>query len=166
MDLHVKILAAFYLIFGVLGILGSLMVLLIFGGAAGIISMATPNDPDALLAVPIVGLIGGILVMLIFTLSVSRHHRGNRPTEAPPVGPDPDDRSLGAEPDQHPLRYPPRHLRPLGPSLAEHRPALRRDTRRRAARSTHCADRVAPHDGSKALSGPAVGVHPPQAHGL
>ena len=70
MDLHVKVLAAFYLIFGVLGILGSLMVLLIFGGAAGIISMAAPNDPDALLAVPIVGLIGGILVMLIFTLSV------------------------------------------------------------------------------------------------
>ena len=55
MDLHVKVLAAFYLIFGVLGILGSLMVLLIFGGAAGIISMAAPNDPDALLAVPIVG---------------------------------------------------------------------------------------------------------------
>ena len=70
MDLHVKVLAAFYLIFGVLGILGSLMVLLIFGGAAGIISMAAPNDPDALQAVPIVGLIGGILVMLIFTLSV------------------------------------------------------------------------------------------------
>ncbi len=44
MDLHVKVLAAFYLIFGVLGILGSLMVLLIFGGAAGIISMAAPND--------------------------------------------------------------------------------------------------------------------------
>ena len=38
MDLHVKVLAAFYLIFGVLGILGSLMVLLIFGGAAGIIA--------------------------------------------------------------------------------------------------------------------------------
>ena len=70
MDLHVKVLAALYLIFGVLGILGSLMVLLIFGGAAGIIIMAAPNDPDALLAVPIVGLIGGILVMLIFTLSV------------------------------------------------------------------------------------------------
>ena len=57
MDLHVKVLAAFYLIFGVLGILGSLMVLLIFGGAAGIISMAAPTDPDALLAVPVVGLL-------------------------------------------------------------------------------------------------------------
>ena len=48
MDLHVKVLAAFYLIFGVLGILGSLMVLLIFGGAAGIISMAGPQRPGRL----------------------------------------------------------------------------------------------------------------------
>ena len=154
MDLHVKVLAAFYLIFGVLGILGSLMVLLIFGGAAGIISMAAPNDPDALLAVPIVGLIGGILVMLIFTLSVPGIIAGIGLLKRRPWARIPDDRSLGAEPDQHLLRHPPRHLRPVGPSLAEHRPALRRDTRRRAARSTHCADRVAPHDGSKALSEP------------
>lgn len=43
MDLHVKVLAAFHLIFEVLGILGSLMVLLILGGTAGIISMAAPT---------------------------------------------------------------------------------------------------------------------------
>ena len=43
MDLYVKVLAAFHLIFGVLGILGSLMVLLIFGGTAGITSMAAPT---------------------------------------------------------------------------------------------------------------------------
>ncbi len=70
MDLHVKVLAAFHLILGVLGLLGSMLVGLVFGGAAGIISMAAPNDPDALLAVPIVGLVGSILVMLIFALSV------------------------------------------------------------------------------------------------
>ena len=70
MDLHVKVLAAFHLILGVLGLMGSLIVVLIFGGAAGIISMTAPNDPDALLAVPIVGLVGSILVVLIFTLSV------------------------------------------------------------------------------------------------
>ena len=43
MDLYVKVLAAFHLIFGVFGILGSLMVLLILGGTAGIISMAAPT---------------------------------------------------------------------------------------------------------------------------
>ena len=70
MDLHVKVLAAFHLILGVLGLMGSLMVVLIFGGLAGIINMAAIDDPNAFLAVPVVGLVGGILVMLIFTLSV------------------------------------------------------------------------------------------------
>ena len=70
MDLHVKILAAFHLILGVLGLMGSLMILLLFGGAAGIVSIAALHEPDAWLAVPIVGLVGSILVMLIFTLSV------------------------------------------------------------------------------------------------
>ena len=46
------------------------MVVLLFGGAAGIISMAAASEPDAWIAVPIVGLVGGMLVMLIFTLSV------------------------------------------------------------------------------------------------
>ncbi len=70
MDLHVKVLAAFHLILGVLGLMGSLMVAVVFGGAAGIINMAAPDDPNAWLAVPVVGLVGSILVMLIFTLSV------------------------------------------------------------------------------------------------
>ena len=70
MDLHVKLVAAFYIILGILGLMGSVMVALIFGGAAGIISMAATDDPDALLAVPIVGLVGSMLVLLIFTLSI------------------------------------------------------------------------------------------------
>ena len=70
MDLHVKVLAAFHLILGVLGLMGSLMVVLIFGGLAGIINMAAIDDPNAFLAVPVVGLVGSILVMLSFTLSV------------------------------------------------------------------------------------------------
>ena len=70
MDLHVKVLAAFHLILGVLGLMVSLMIILIFGGLAGIINMAATDNPDAFLAVPVVGLIGGILVVVIFTLSV------------------------------------------------------------------------------------------------
>ena len=70
MDQHVKILAALHLILGALGLMASLMVVLLFGGAAGIISMAAANNPDAWIAVPIVGLVGSMLVMLIFTLSV------------------------------------------------------------------------------------------------
>ena len=70
MEQHVKVLAAFHLVLGVLGLMGSLMVALAFGGTAGIISMAAPDDPNAWLAVPVVGLVGSMLVMLIFTLSV------------------------------------------------------------------------------------------------
>ena len=70
MDLHIKVLAAFHLILGVLGLIGSLMIILIFGGLAGIINMAATDNPDASLAVPVVGLIGGILVVVILTLSV------------------------------------------------------------------------------------------------
>ena len=70
MELHVKVLAAFHLILGVLGLMGSLMVVLVFGGLAGIINMAAIDDPNAFLVAPVVGLVGSILVMLIFTLSV------------------------------------------------------------------------------------------------
>ena len=70
MDLHVKVLAAFHIILGLLGLMGSLLVLLLFGGTAGIIGATAPNDPDALLAVPIVGLIGGMIVMVMLTLSM------------------------------------------------------------------------------------------------
>jgi hypothetical protein len=52
MELHVKVLAAFHLVFGVLGLMGSLVVALLFGGVAGIINMATIDDPNAFLAVP------------------------------------------------------------------------------------------------------------------
>jgi uncharacterized membrane protein len=69
MDLQVKVLAAFHLVLGVLGLMGSLMVILIFGGVAGIINMTATDNPDAVLAVPIVGLVGGLLVAAIFTLS-------------------------------------------------------------------------------------------------
>ncbi len=70
MELHVKVLATFHLILGVLGLMGSLLVVLVSGGLAGIINMAAIDDPNAFLAVPVVGLLGGILVMLILTLSV------------------------------------------------------------------------------------------------
>ena len=70
MDLHIKVVAAFHIILGILGLMVSVMIALIFGGAAGIISMAATDDPDALLAVPIVGLVGSMLVLLIFTLSI------------------------------------------------------------------------------------------------
>lgn len=43
MDLHVKVVAAFHIVLGILGVMGSLMVALLFGGAAGIIRMAATD---------------------------------------------------------------------------------------------------------------------------
>ena len=70
MELQIKILAVFHIIFGVLGVMGSLVVALLFGGAAGIVNMAVIDDPNAFLAVPVLGPVGGILVVSIFTLSL------------------------------------------------------------------------------------------------
>ena len=64
MELQIKILAVFHIIFGVFGVMGSLVVALLFGGAAGL------DDPNAFLAVPVLGLVGGILVVSIFALSL------------------------------------------------------------------------------------------------
>jgi hypothetical protein len=70
METHVKILAAFHLVFGALGLVGGLVIVLIFGGAAGIIGSTAPADPDARLAIPVIGLVGGIILLIILVVSV------------------------------------------------------------------------------------------------
>ena len=46
MEIHVKILAAFHLVFGVLGLIVAVGVLLIFGGAASVAAVAAVEEPD------------------------------------------------------------------------------------------------------------------------
>lgn len=70
METHVKILAAFHLVFGALGLVGGLVIIMIFGGAAGIVGSAAAGDPDAQLAVPILGLVGGIILLIILVVSI------------------------------------------------------------------------------------------------
>jgi hypothetical protein len=64
---HVKVLAIIHIIFGILGILIGVAAFAFFGGIAGLISMDA--DPDAAIAVPLVGSLGGIVlfVLLIFS---------------------------------------------------------------------------------------------------
>ena len=69
-ELHVKILAAFYLVFGVLGLIVALGVLLIFGGAAGVVGVAAVEEPDAWIAMPILGIVGSALLLVVLTLSI------------------------------------------------------------------------------------------------
>ena len=70
MELHVKILATFHLVFGVLGLIVALAVLLIFGGAAGVVGVAAVEEPDAWIAMPILGIVGSALLLVVLTLSI------------------------------------------------------------------------------------------------
>jgi len=68
METHVKVLGALNIAFGTIGIFGAIVLALILGGAAGIITADT--DADAAIAVPIIGLTGVALVTFLLTLSI------------------------------------------------------------------------------------------------
>ncbi len=71
MESHVKILGVIHIVLGALGLICALIVLTIFGSAAGIVGVvAASEEPDAAFAVPLLGLFGLGLVVLITMLSV------------------------------------------------------------------------------------------------
>ncbi len=69
METHVKVLAILQIVLGALGLCAALIILLVFGGIAGIVGSAAP-DTDARVAVPILGLIGGFVILVIVVLSL------------------------------------------------------------------------------------------------
>jgi len=66
---HVKILGVLHVVYGALGILAGIVVLVIFGGLAGLVSVADHNE-DAVIAVPILGGIGAFVFVLLLALSL------------------------------------------------------------------------------------------------
>ena len=70
MEQHVKVLGVLYIVLGTLGIVAALVCLLIFGGVAGIIGVAAQEEPDARIAVPIVGAIGVGLFLFLIAVSL------------------------------------------------------------------------------------------------
>ena len=66
---HVKILGVLHVVYGILGVLAGIVVLLIFGGLAGLVSVADRSG-DALIAVPILGGIGAFVFILLLALSL------------------------------------------------------------------------------------------------
>src|SRR5262245_64702806 len=69
MDTHVRVLGVIYIALGVLGLMGAALMLIGFGGAAGIISASA--DPDeAALALPILSIVGTALVIFLFAFSL------------------------------------------------------------------------------------------------
>ena len=61
---HVKIVAILNIVLGGVAALAGLGLLLLFGGVAGIVAVTAQNDPDAAIAIPILG----ILLMGLFVL--------------------------------------------------------------------------------------------------
>lgn len=68
MQTHVRVLGILHIVLGVLGVLIGLGVFAIFGGVAGLVQM--DNDPDAAAVVPLIGAVGGFVLLFILVLSV------------------------------------------------------------------------------------------------
>jgi hypothetical protein len=70
MEQHIKILGVLNIVWGAMGALGGLIVLLIFGSVFGILGAAVHHDADAAIALPIIGLVGGAIAFFLLLLSV------------------------------------------------------------------------------------------------
>lgn len=67
---HVKILAVINIVFGCLGVLAALAMAGIFAFGGTMVGVAAQNEPDAMIAVGILGAVGTALFVLILVLSV------------------------------------------------------------------------------------------------
>jgi hypothetical protein len=68
MHTHVKVLGALNVVLGAFGLLAAAALMLIFGGATWLVGAA--GDPDAALAIPILGLTGVTLSMFLMVVSL------------------------------------------------------------------------------------------------
>lgn len=68
METHVRVVGILHIVFGLLGGVGALVVLLVFGGAAGIVGATA--DPEAHVAIPILGAVGGLLGCIVLLVSL------------------------------------------------------------------------------------------------
>jgi O-antigen/teichoic acid export membrane protein len=67
---HVKILGIIHIVFGCLGLLGALALAGVFAFGGTMVGLAGHNDPDSLIAISALGVLGAGLVLLFLVLSV------------------------------------------------------------------------------------------------
>lgn len=65
---HVKVMAALFIAFGALFVIGAFVVLLVFGAGAASVGMS--GEPDAQMALPIIGLAGTGLAIFLLLMGV------------------------------------------------------------------------------------------------
>jgi len=68
METHVKVLGALQIAMGAIGLLSALVLVVVFGVASSAVGMS--GDPDAAIALPIIGVTGMALVAFLVTLSL------------------------------------------------------------------------------------------------
>jgi hypothetical protein len=66
---HVTVLGVLYIVLGAMGLMAAVIVLVVFGGLAGLAGVAAQNEPEAQIAVPILGAFAVGLFCLIGLLS-------------------------------------------------------------------------------------------------
>src|SRR5262245_16434574 len=70
MEQHIKILGVLNIVWGAMGALGGVVILLVFGSAFGIVGAALHHNGDAAVVLPIIGLVGGAIALFLLLLSV------------------------------------------------------------------------------------------------
>ncbi len=70
MENHIKILGILNIVWGAIGALAGIVVLLVFGSAYGIVGIVTHQEPSAAIALPLIAMIGGAISVFLLILSV------------------------------------------------------------------------------------------------
>ena len=70
MEQHIKILGVLNIVWGAFGALGGLVIMLIFGGAFGVLNTVAFHHPEAGIVTPILAIIGGAISIFLLLLSV------------------------------------------------------------------------------------------------
>ena len=70
MEKHIRILGVLNIVWGSMGAIAGLIVLLIFGTAYGIVGVITPREPNAAIALPIIAMIGGAIALFLLIVSI------------------------------------------------------------------------------------------------
>jgi hypothetical protein len=68
METHVKVLGVLHVVLGVLGIFGAFVLMVLFSGVAS--AVVAEGDPDAAIAIPVIGITGGALVAFLVLSSL------------------------------------------------------------------------------------------------
>jgi hypothetical protein len=69
MEQHIKILGILNIVWGAIGALGGVVILMIFGGAYGIVGAVAHQKPEASIALPFIAIVGGVIALLLLVFS-------------------------------------------------------------------------------------------------